>query len=109
MWDAAETRPLASEWRYVVGFCLLGLLPLIFCYSDWVWADDSESGQPPASTPWFTGTLLSTRGSTVESGHLVVDPYFYSTRYGGLYNTIGGPNQRTSLAPIFSKPISSME
>jgi len=34
----------------------------------------------------FTGTLLSTRGSTINQGHLVIEPYVYSTRYGGLYN-----------------------
>ncbi|MGH7232512.1 MAG: hypothetical protein ACREJU_14305, partial [Nitrospiraceae bacterium] len=28
----------------------------------------------------------STRGSTVDQGHVVVEPYFYFTRYGGLYN-----------------------
>ena len=72
--------------RCVVRFCLLGLLLLTSCYPDWALADDSESGQSLASGPWFTGTLLSTRGSTVNSGHVVVEPYFYSTRYGGLYN-----------------------
>jgi hypothetical protein len=36
--------------------------------------------------PWFTGTLLSTRGSTVEKGRMVVEPFFYVTRFGGLYN-----------------------
>lgn len=36
--------------------------------------------------PWFTGTLLSSRGSTLDRGHAVVEPYLYFTQYGGLYN-----------------------
>ena len=45
-------------------------------------------GEPSASTsrPWFTGTLLSTRGWTLDQGHAVAQPYFSFTRDGGLYN-----------------------
>jgi len=42
--------------------------------------------QLQTAAPWFTGTLLSTRGRTLDPGHLVVQPYFFYTRYGGLYN-----------------------
>ena len=42
--------------------------------------------QLQTAVPWFTGTLLSTRGRTLDPGHLVVQPYFFYTRYGGLYN-----------------------
>ena len=42
--------------------------------------------QLQATAPWFTGTLLSVRGRTLDPGHLVVQPYFFYTRYGGLYN-----------------------
>lgn len=51
---------------------------------------DAARGEPTAEgsqiTPWFTGTLLSTRGTSLGKGHAVVEPYLYYTRYGGLYN-----------------------
>ena len=51
---------------------------------------NTARGEPtadaPQTTPWFTGTLLSTRGSSLGKGHTVVEPYLYYTRYGGLYN-----------------------
>lgn len=40
----------------------------------------------PQITPWFTGTLLSTRGSSLGKGHAVRESYVYYTQYGGLYN-----------------------
>jgi hypothetical protein len=49
-------------------------------------AGDFAAGAPVREAPLFTGTLLSTRGSTVDHGHMVVEPYFYLTRFGGLYN-----------------------
>ena len=50
------------------------------------WCGSSETAPHPSSDPWFTGTLLSTRGRTLDPGHVVVQPYFFYTRYGGLYN-----------------------
>ena len=82
--DATEL-PLSLPpciWIRLSLFCLV-LLGSFF--PDSVRGEESE-GQPPPSSPWFTGTLLSTRGRTIDSGHIVVEPYFYSTRYGGLYN-----------------------
>ncbi|MGD9726203.1 MAG: hypothetical protein AB7G68_08465 [Nitrospiraceae bacterium] len=50
-------------------------------------AEDAGSNGPVREEdPLFTGTLLSTRGSTMDHGHMVVEPYFYFTRFGGLYN-----------------------
>jgi hypothetical protein len=65
---------------------VLSLLILGVCCSKSVWAADSEIRRPQPIVPWFTGTLLSSRGSTVDQGHAVVEPYFYFTRFGGLYN-----------------------
>ncbi|HKN88231.1 MAG TPA: hypothetical protein VJV04_15310 [Nitrospiraceae bacterium] len=65
---------------------LLSLLITGTCCSHVAWAGDSEIRQPQPVVPWFTGTLLSSRGSTVDQGHVVVEPYFYFTRFGGLYN-----------------------
>lgn len=64
----------------------LGLLIACACFSEAARGADSEQGSPSRGGPWFTGTLLSTRGSTLDQGHAVVEPYFYYTRYGGLYN-----------------------
>src|SRR6185437_16657785 len=65
---------------------VLSLLIACVCSSEAVWGGDSENRQPQPAGPWFTGTLLSTRGRTLDQGHVVVEPYFYFTRYGGLYN-----------------------
>ncbi len=65
---------------------VLSLLLTCVCSSETVWGGDSENRQPKPTGPWFTGTLLSTRGRTLDQGHVVVEPYFYFTRYGGLYN-----------------------
>jgi hypothetical protein len=66
--------------------CLLSLLIACCVLPDPARGNDSESRRPAPDAPLFTGTLLSTRASTVEPGHWVVQPYFYSTRFGGLYN-----------------------
>jgi len=50
------------------------------------WCGDPEFRRSQPAGPWFTGTLLSTRGRTLDQGHTVVEPYFFYTRYGGLYN-----------------------
>jgi hypothetical protein len=63
----------------------LSLLIMCVCFSESVWGS-SEDRKLQADGPWFTGTLLSTRGSTVDQGHAVAEPYFYFTQYGGLYN-----------------------
>ena len=65
---------------------VLSLLIACVCSSEAVWGGDSENRQPQPAGPWFTGTLLSTRGRTLDQGRVVVEPYFYFTRYGGLYN-----------------------
>ncbi len=65
---------------------VLSLLIACVCFSEAVWGGGSENRQPQPAGPWFTGTLLSTRGRTLDQGHVVVEPYFYFTRYGGLYN-----------------------
>jgi hypothetical protein len=64
----------------------LSLLIMCVCFSESAWSGSSEDRRPQADGPWFTGTLLSTRGSTVDQGHAVAEPYFYFTQYGGLYN-----------------------
>lgn len=64
----------------------LSLLLACVCFSEAVWGGNSENPQPQPAGPWFTGTLLSTRGRTLDQGHVVVEPYFFFTRYGGLYN-----------------------
>ena len=74
-----------ARWNRFARFYLFGLLLLGSFCPEPAWAKDADPTQPP-SGPWFTGTLLSTRGSTVDQGHLVVEPYFYVTRFGGLYN-----------------------
>lgn len=65
--------------------CLLSLLIACWVPPDLVRANDTEPRRHPES-PWFTGSLLSTRAQTIDPEHWVVQPYFYSTRYGGLYN-----------------------
>ena len=62
------------------------LLIACVCFSEVGWGGDSEDRRPQPAGPWFTGTLLSTRGRTLDRGHVVVEPYFFFTRYGGLYN-----------------------
>lgn len=65
------------------------LLSLVIASCAWLGsarADDSKSVASVHEDPSFTGTLLSTRGATVDEGHVVVMPYFYSTEFGGLYN-----------------------
>lgn len=63
-----------------------GLLVACVCLSESGWCGNSEIAPHQSSGPWFTGTLLSTRGRTLDQGHLVVQPYLFFTRYGGLYN-----------------------
>ena len=70
---------------------------------------DFAGGAPVREAPLFTGTLLSTRGSTVDHGHMVVEPYFYLTRFGGLYNNIGGCNRRPPPGLWWFRPTSSMD
>lgn len=69
-----------------VGKLFLGLLILCTCFSEPVRGETAENRQPQPAGPWFTGTLLSTRGLTLDQGRTVVEPYFFFTRYGGLYN-----------------------
>lgn len=61
--------------------CLILLL-----ISGTVVARGEPTSGPSSITPWFTGTLLSTRGTSLGKGHTVVEPYVYYTQYGGLYN-----------------------
>ena len=68
---------------------------------------ESVDTQLHAAVPWFTGTLLSTRGRTLDPGHLVVQPYVFYTRYGGLYNDIGASIQLPGPARSFNKRSSS--
>lgn len=70
-------KPLAS---------LLYLLIACACLTDAGWGANSQDSRPRSADPWFTGTLLSTRGRTLDPGHLVIQPYVFYTRYGGLYN-----------------------
>ncbi|HRI37883.1 MAG TPA: hypothetical protein PLO50_04940 [Nitrospira sp.] len=65
---------------------VLSLLIVFVCFSESGWCGDAEIDPHPPSDPRFTGTLLSTRGRTLDQGHLVIQPYFFYTRYGGLYN-----------------------
>ena len=87
MRSCTVTRPtlITASWSAIARSSLLALLLLSSFLSGPVWAKDADPAQPP-SGPWFTGTLLSTRGSSVDQGHLVVEPYFYVTRFGSLYN-----------------------
>lgn len=61
---------------------------LIACvlFAEPAWGEAPDGSRAQSTGRWFTGTLLSTRGSTVDQGHAVVEPYVYYTRYGGLYN-----------------------
>lgn len=63
---------------------LLCLFLLLMCGTDVVRGESAD--EVPQTTPWFTGTLLSTRGTSLGKGHAVAQPYLYYTRYGGLYN-----------------------
>jgi hypothetical protein len=65
---------------------VLSLLLSCIYFSESGWCGTSQVDPHPPSDPWFTGTLLSTRGRTLDPGHVVVQPYFFYTRYGGLYN-----------------------
>ncbi len=65
---------------------VLGLLLICVCLAESGWCGNSEVDPPGSSDPWFTGTLLSTRGRTLSPEHVVVQPYVFYTRYGGLYN-----------------------
>jgi hypothetical protein len=65
---------------------VLSMLISCICLSELGWCGNFETDPYPSSDPWFTGTLLSTRGRTLDPGRLVVQPYFFYTRYGGLYN-----------------------
>ena len=85
--------------------CLLSLLIACCVIPDSVQADDSESRRSVPEAPLFTGTLLSTRGTTLDRGHMVVEPYFYSTRFGGLYNNNwqlqSGTTTRTNILQTY--------
>lgn len=63
---------------------LLGLFLILICGTGV--AGSEPAGDVPQTMPWFTGTLLSTRGTSLGKGHAVVEPYVYYTGYGGLYN-----------------------
>jgi len=81
--------PINHERALLVGKpfkVFLSLLLASVCVSESVWGGNSEIRQTQPVDPLFTGTLLSTRGRTLDQGHVVVEPYFYFTRYGGLYN-----------------------
>ena len=65
---------------------ILTLFIACVCFSELAWSGSFETRGSESGGPWFTGTLLSTRGTTVDQGHAVVEPYFYFTRFGGLYN-----------------------
>ncbi|MFO0699616.1 MAG: hypothetical protein U0236_10320 [Nitrospira sp.] len=73
--------PVGTRFKLV-----LSLLFFCVCLSESGWCGNPEIDPHPSSDPWFTGTLLSTRGRTLDPGRLVVQPYFFYTRYGGLYN-----------------------
>ncbi|HBR49208.1 MAG TPA: hypothetical protein DEA71_03885 [Nitrospira sp.] len=79
--DHAHTLPAET----LSAFILLMVISS-FCFAKSGWCENSEIAPHPSSDPWFTGTLLSTRGRTLDPGRLVVQPYFFYTRYGGLYN-----------------------
>ncbi|HJT21615.1 MAG TPA: hypothetical protein VJ746_14150 [Nitrospira sp.] len=72
-----------SHFRPIV---ILSLCIACCVFPDSAQADGSELSQSAREEPLFTGTLLSTRGYTVDQGHIMVMSYFYSTRFGGLYN-----------------------
>lgn len=74
---------IRAPFRYSSNL-LLGLFILLVCGTDIVRSEPTTD--VPQTTPWFTGTLLSTRGTSLGKGHAVMEPYLYYTRYGGLYN-----------------------
>lgn len=77
----AHTLPIEKLFKIFFSF-------LIFCVcsSESAWCGNIDMDTQQSPDPWFTGTLLSTRGRTLDPGHVVVQPYFFYTRYGGLYN-----------------------
>lgn len=81
--------PSHLECTVLVGKRLLIFLRVLIawvCLSDAAWCGNAEINPPESPDPWFTGTLLSTRGRTLDPGRVVVQPYVFYTRYGGLYN-----------------------
>jgi hypothetical protein len=80
-----DIRPIPAGSIRFVRTCVFGLFLLCLFCPEPAWGKEGETALP-STGPWFTGTLLSTRGSTVDQGHMVVEPYFYVTRFGGLYN-----------------------
>ena len=77
-----DDRTLLAQKLFKV---LLSLFLAGVCFPKSVQGRDVDT-QLQTAAPWFTGTLLSVRGRTLDPGHLVVQPYFFYTRYGGLYN-----------------------
>jgi len=65
---------------------LLALLLSWICVSDAGWCGTPDIDPHESPDPWFTGTLLSTRGRTLDPGLVVIQPYVLYTHYGGLYN-----------------------
>ncbi|MBM4139485.1 MAG: hypothetical protein FJ244_08475 [Nitrospira sp.] len=81
--------PSHLEYTVPVGTRLtifLCVLIACVCLSDAAWCGDFEIDPHESPDPWFTGTLLSTRGRTLDPGRVVVQPYVAYTHYGGLYN-----------------------
>jgi hypothetical protein len=76
-----------SRWRPCAAFAcgLLIFLTQIFDAGS-VKADSLDMTESSSSPPWFSGTLLSTWGRTIDRGHMVTQSYVYLTRFGGLYN-----------------------
>lgn len=68
------------------GLSVLTVVLACCAFPNIVRGDGSEDRRPILEQPFFTGTLLTQRGSTVSQGNLMIMPYFYSTRFGGLYN-----------------------
>jgi hypothetical protein len=78
--------PANRERALAEGQLFLFLFVACICFSEVAWGETSQNRQSQPDGPWFTGTLLSTRGLTLDRGRAVVEPYVYYTRYGGLYN-----------------------
>ena len=76
----------SAQYIVLARWCLLCLLIMCPLPVDRARANDSESNSAISQGPLFTGTLLSTRGTTIDEGHVNVMPYFYSTEFGGLFN-----------------------
>jgi hypothetical protein len=77
--ERARARLAGDQFKSV-----LTLLIACVCFSELAWSSNFENRGLDSGGPWFTGTLLSTRGSTVDPGHAVVEPYLYFTPFGGL-------------------------